>query len=144
MSITHLHGTTPPQNDYEPRTEPILSTALATGQHRPERVTDQRERLGGALEEIRAMGDKLDQLRELAADRASTIRELNAHVDYLEGRIVRLEDEVSLYMRKSVSLAQQMRSIAALCEDGRRLAEAAEHEGLVHEESDGGEGPGAA
>ena len=126
MSITHLHGTTPPQNDLQPRTEPIMSTALATSHHRPERVTDQRERLGGALEEIRAMGDKLDEMREVAAERASTIRELNAHVDYLEGRIIRLEDDLRLYMRKAVSLARTIQIIWQAAEEGNRLAKAAD------------------
>ena len=122
VSITHLHGTTPPQNDLQPRTEPVLS-ALAL---RPERVTDQRERLGGALEEIRAMGDKLDEMREVAAERASTIRELNAHVDYLEGRIIRLEDDLKLYMRKAVSLARTIQIIWQAAEEGNRLAKAAD------------------
>ena len=126
MSITHLHGTTPPQNDLQPRIEPILSTALATSHHRPERVTDQRERLGGALEEIRAMGDKLDEMREVAAERASTIRELNAHVDYLEGRIIRLEDDLQLYMRKAVSLARTIQIIWQAADEGNRLAKAAD------------------
>ena len=126
VSITHLHGTTPPQNDLQPRTEPIMSTALATGPYRSERVTDQRERLGGALEEIRAMGDKLDEMREVAAERASTIRELNAHVDYLEGRIIRLEDDLQLYMRKAVSLARTIQIIWQAAEEGNRLAKAAD------------------
>ena len=121
MSITHLHGTTPPQNDLQPRTEPVLS-ALAL---RPERVTDQRERLGGALEEIRAMGDKLDEMREVAAERASTIRELHSHIDYLERRIEKLEADLGAYTRMAVSLAQQQKAIATLCEEGRRLAAAA-------------------
>ena len=121
MSITHIHGTTPPQNDYEARTEPVLS-ALAL---RPERVTDQRERLGGALEEIRAMGDKLDEMREVAAERASTIRELHTHIDYLERRIEKLEVDLGAYTRMAVSLAQQQEAIATLCEKGRKLAAAA-------------------
>ena len=130
MSITHLHGTTPPQNDLQPRTEPVLS-ALAL---RPERVTDQRERLGGALEEIRAMGDKLDEMREVAAERASTIRELNTHVDYLEGRIIRLEDDLQLYMRKAVSLARTIQIIWQAAEEGNRLAKAADEETEALEE----------
>ena len=125
VSITHLHGTTPPQNDLQPRTEPIMSTALATGPYRSERVTDQRERLGGALEEIRAMGDKLDEMREVAAERASTIRELHTHIDYLERRIEKLEADLGAYTRMAVSLAQQQKAIATLCEEGRRLAAAA-------------------
>jgi exonuclease VII small subunit len=103
-----------------------MSTALATGSYRSERVTDQRERLGGALEEIRAMGDKLDEMREVAAERASTIRELNAHVDYLEGRIIRLEDDLQLYMRKAVSLARTIQIIWQAAEEGNRLAKAAD------------------
>ena len=134
MSITHLHGTTPPQNDLQPRIEPILSTALATSHHRPERVTDQRERLGGALEEIRAMGDKLDEMREVVSERASTIRELNAHVDYLEGRIIRLEDDLQLYMRKAVSLARTIQIIWQAADEGNRLARAAD-EGEVEPEA---------
>jgi len=130
VSITHLHGTTPPQNDLQPRTEPVLS-ALAL---RPERVTDQRERLGGALEEIRAMGDKLDEMRDVAAERASTIRELNAHVDYLEGRIIRLEDDLQLYMRKAVSLARTIQIIWQAADEGNRLARAAD-EGEVEPEA---------
>ena len=92
---------------------------------RPERVTDQRERLGGALEEIRAMGDKLDEMREVAAERASTIRELHTHIDYLERRIEKLEADLGAYTRMAVSLAQQQKAIATLCEEGRRLAAAA-------------------
>jgi exonuclease VII small subunit len=103
-----------------------MSTALATSHHRPERVTDQRERLGGALEEIRAMGDKLDEMREVASERASTIRELNAHVDYLEGRIIRLEDDLQLYMRKAVSLARTIQIIWQAADEGNRLAKAAD------------------
>ena len=71
------------------------------------------------------MGDKLDEMREVAAERASTIRELHAHIDYLERRIEKLEADLGAYTRMAVSLAQQQKAIATLCEEGRRLAAAA-------------------
>ena len=72
------------------------------------------------------MGDKLDEMREIAAERASTIRELNAHIDYLEGRIEKLEDgSRRLYMRMAVSL-RTIQIIWQACEEGNRLAQAAD------------------
>jgi len=90
-----------------------------------ERADERRDRLGSALEEIRSMGSELDDLKAVAAERASTIRERDTHIAYLESRIDRLEDEVGSFSRMAVALAQQQEAIATLCEKGRKLAAAA-------------------
>ena len=71
------------------------------------------------------MGSELDELKAVAAERASTIRERDTHIAYLESRIDRLEDEVGSFSRMAVALAQQQEAIATLCEKGRKLAAAA-------------------
>ena len=124
MSITHIneHSTAVPEAFYprpEVRTEPFVAVPSL----RPERVEDHRKRLGGALEEIRAMGDQLDSLKSVSADQL--FRELHTHIDYLERRIEKLEADLGAYTRMAVSLAQQQKAIATLCEEGRRLAAAA-------------------
>ena len=126
MSITHIneHSTAVPEAFYprpEGRTEPLVAVPSL----RPERVEDHRKRLGGALEEIRDMGNQLDSLKSVSADQLSTIRELHTHIDYLERRIEKLEADLGAYTRMAVSLAQQQKAIATLCEEGRRLAAAA-------------------
>jgi chromosome segregation ATPase len=133
MSITHINErTTPPQNDYEGAQEAV-ERAVVSIRAAAEPISDRRDRLGSALEEIRTMGSELDEARAVAAERASTIRELHAHVDYLDIRIEKLETELGSYTRMAVALAQQQKAIATLCEEGRRLAAAAAE---VHEAAD--------
>ena len=79
------------------------------------------------------MGDKLDEMREVAAERASTIRELNAHIAYLESRIDRLEDDLgALHAEGGGAGAAAADDLATLCEEGRswRPAAAAEVEAV--------------
>ena len=103
----------------------VAGPVVAFRQPASERADERRDRLGSALEEIRSMGSELDDLKAVAAERASTIRERDTHIAYLESRIDKLEDEVGIYMRTSVALAQQQEAIATLCEKGRQLAAAA-------------------
>ena len=103
----------------------VAGPVVAFRQPASERTDERRDRLGSALEEIRSMGSELDDLKAVAAERASTIRERDTHIAYLEGRIDRLEDEVGSFSRMAVALAQQQEAIATLCEKGRKLAAAA-------------------
>jgi len=103
----------------------VAGPVVAFRQPNNERADERRDRLGSALEEIRSMGSELDDLKAVAAERASTIRERDTHIAYLEGRIDRLEDEVGSFSRMAVALAQQQEAIATLCEKGRKLAAAA-------------------
>jgi diphthamide synthase (EF-2-diphthine--ammonia ligase) len=118
MSITHIHErTTPPAVDYE--------AAERVAEPVADMTTDRLIRLGGALEEIRTVDSENAALRALTAEQASTIRERDVHIAYLERRVEHLEAEVGVYMRTSVALAQQQKAIAQLCEQGRQLAAAA-------------------
>ena len=103
----------------------VAGPVVAFRQPASERADERRDRLGSALEEIRSMGSELDNLKAVAAERASTIRERDTHIAYLEGRIDKLEDEVGSFSRMAVALAQQQEAIATLCEKGRKLAAAA-------------------
>ena len=103
----------------------VAGPVVAFRQPASERADERRDRLGSALEEIRSMGSELDDLKAVAAERASTIRERDTHIAYLEGRIDKLEDEVGSFSRMAVALAQQQEAIATLCEKGRKLAAAA-------------------
>jgi len=103
----------------------VAGPVVAFRQPASERADERRDRLGSALEEIRSMGSELDELKAVAAERASTIRERDTHIAYLESRIDRLEDEVGSFSRMAVALAQQQEAIATLCEKGRKLAAAA-------------------
>ena len=103
----------------------VAGPVVAFRQPNNERTDERRDRLGSALEEIRSMGSELDDLKAVAAERASTIRERDTHIAYLESRIDRLEDEVGSFSRMAVALAQQQEAIATLCEKGRKLAAAA-------------------
>ena len=103
----------------------VAGPVVAFRQPATERADERRDRLGSALEEIRSMGSELDDLKAVAAERASTIRERDTHIAYLESRIDRLEDEVGSFSRMAVALAQQQEAIATLCEKGRKLAAAA-------------------
>ena len=102
----------------------VAGPVVAFRQPNNERTDERRDRLGSALEEIRSMGSELDDLKAVATDRASTIRERDTHIAYLEERILRLEEDRDLYLRKAVALAQQQRAIGELCDEGRRLASA--------------------
>ena len=103
----------------------VAGPVVAFRQPASERTDERRDRLGSALEEIRSMGSELDDLKAVAAERASTIRERDTHIAYLESRIDRLEDEAGSFSRMAVALAQQQEAIATLCEKGRKLAAAA-------------------
>jgi len=103
----------------------VAGPVVAFRQPNNERTDERRDRLGSALEEIRSMGSELDDLKAVAAERASTIRERDTHIAYLESRIDRLEDEAGSFSRMAVALAQQQEAIATLCEKGRKLAAAA-------------------
>ena len=103
----------------------VAGPVVAFRQPNNERTDERRDRLGSALEEIRSMGSELDDLKAVAAERASTIRERDTHIAYLEGRIDKLEDEVGSFSRMAVALAQQQEAIATLREKGRKLAAAA-------------------
>ena len=85
----------------------VAGPVVAFRQPATERADERRDRLGSALEEIRSMGSELDDLKAVAAERASTIRERDTHIAYLEERILRLEEDRDLYLRKAVALAQQ-------------------------------------
>ena len=103
----------------------VAGPVVAFRQPNNERTDERRDRLGSALEEIRSMGSELDDLKAVAVERASTIRERDTHIAYLEGRIDKLEDEVGSFSRMAVALAQQQEAITTLCEKGRKLAAAA-------------------
>ena len=56
-------------------------------------------------------------------------RELDAKdnmIELLRAEADELREERDFYLRKSVALAQQMKSVAQLCEEGKKLAEAAD------------------
>ena len=52
----------------------VAGPVVAFRQPNNERTDERRDRLGSALEEIRSMGSELDDLKAVAAERASTIR----------------------------------------------------------------------
>jgi len=58
-----------------------------------------------------------EQLRDLA--------KRDNHLKMIEAEMVRLRGERDLYMRASVSLAQQMEAVSQLCEAGLKMAMAA-------------------
>ena len=75
-----------------------------------------RDEVTSVVESIRSIHD---EQRMQLAERDNMIELLRAQAD-------ELREERDFYLRKSVALAQQMKSVAQLCDEGRKLAEAAD------------------
>ncbi|MET0705358.1 MAG: hypothetical protein ABWY82_00725 [Tardiphaga sp.] len=68
----------------------------------------------------------IEGIRGIHEEQRVQLAERDNMIELLRDENIAMREERDFYLRKSVALAQQMKSISQLCEEGRRLAEAAD------------------
>ncbi len=106
--------------------DPVV--ALVTS--RRERAEDRRERLTGALAEIREMDSELAAARAEIIQLRQQLAEAHAMIAFVDKRCGDLDRDRMTYAKQAVSLARSLRSVWHLTNEAHRMAEAADALGV--------------